>query len=130
MSRSEFGRSWSRSLPTVQAVIDLVQRHYGLAPTRVVLVRSFMNDVYRVDAGDRSYALKIYGIDRFGIDEVRWEQQLVRHVFDAGVPAAADVALLGGRSTAGHRAGCWTATRANGIHWPPRYWTAPAHRSN
>lgn len=90
--------SWSSSLPTVDTVIDLVQSHYGLEASRVVLVRSFMNDVYRVDVGDRSYALKIYGIDRFSIDEVRWEQRLVRHVLDAGIPVAADVALLSGQT--------------------------------
>ena len=93
---SESARAWARSLPTVDTVIERVENHYGLGVTRAVLARSFTNDVYRVDAGAQSYALKIYGVGRFTTDEVRWEQQLARHVLTAGLSVAADVALLGG----------------------------------
>lgn len=84
---------WARSLPTVPAIGHLVEQEYGLAVTRAVLVRSFSNDVYRVDAGGRSYALKVYGTGRWTTDEVRWEQQLVGHLSGAGLPVAAAVRL-------------------------------------
>jgi Ser/Thr protein kinase RdoA (MazF antagonist) len=87
---------WARTLPTIATVIDLVEHHYGLVATDVVLVRSFNNDVYRVTTDERSYALKIYGLGRFTADEVRWEQALARHLVDAGQQVAADVRLVDG----------------------------------
>lgn len=84
---------WAKSLPTVAAVSQLVEQEYGIAATRTVLVRSFSNDVYRVDADGRSYALKVYGAGRWTTDEVRWEQQLVGHLSKAGLPVAAAVRL-------------------------------------
>ncbi len=76
----------------------LVADHYPVEPSGATLVRSFNNDVYRIDAGDRSYALKIYGFGRFTADEVRWEQQLAHELASAGVRVAADVALTSGDS--------------------------------
>lgn len=94
MSRlAESASRWAKSLPTVAAVSQLVEQEYGSAVTRSVLVRSFTNDVYRVDADGRSYALKVYGAGRWSTDEVRWEQQLVGHLSKAGLPVAAAVQL-------------------------------------
>jgi Ser/Thr protein kinase RdoA (MazF antagonist) len=87
---------WVRSVPSVAAVSHLVETGYGVSVSQAVLVRSFNNDVYRVQAGERSYALKIYGVGRWAPDEVRWEQQLVRHLATWGMPVAADVALSDG----------------------------------
>jgi Ser/Thr protein kinase RdoA (MazF antagonist) len=87
---------WVRSVPSVAAVSHLVEDEYGVPVTQAVLVRSFNNDVYRVHAGERSYALKIYGVSRWTQDEVRWEQQLVRHLTNSGMPVAAAVALRDG----------------------------------
>ncbi len=91
-------RNWVRSVPSVAAVSRLVEDEYRFAVTRVVLVRSFMNDVYRVDTAQGSYALKVYGVGRWTPDEVRWEQQLARHLINSGSPVAADVPLHGGDS--------------------------------
>lgn len=77
-------------------MIGLVEDQYGLKQARAVLVPSFNNDVYRVDSARRSYALKIYGVGRWTTDEVRWEQQLVRHLLNSGLGVAADVALVSG----------------------------------
>ena len=88
--------AWVRSVPSVAAVSHLVEDEYGVPVTQAVLVRSFNNDVYRVQAGGRSYALKVYGVGRWAADEVRWEQQLVRHLANSGMPVAADVALSDG----------------------------------
>jgi Ser/Thr protein kinase RdoA (MazF antagonist) len=77
-------------------VTRLVEDKYAVLVSQAVLVRSFTNDVYQVDAGARSYALKIYGVGRWAADEVRWEQQLVRHLANSGLPVAADVALSDG----------------------------------
>lgn len=89
-------RDWVRSIPSVAAVTRLVETRYRLVVVRAVLVRSFTNDVYRVDTSERSYALKVYGVDRWTADEVRWEQQLARHLADSGFPIAADVPLPDG----------------------------------
>jgi hypothetical protein len=43
-------------VPSVAAVSRLVETEYRFAVTEAVLVRSFNNDVYRVDTAGRSYA--------------------------------------------------------------------------
>lgn len=83
-------------MPTVETVLALVRDHYPIEPVDAVLVRPFVNDVYRISCRDRSYALKIYGTDRFTPDEVRWEQQLVRHLADHGLQVARPVDLRHG----------------------------------
>lgn len=89
-------RDWVRSVPSVAAVRRLVETRYGLAVTGVVLVRSSTNDVYRVDTAERSYAVKVHGAGRWTPDEVRWEQELARHLIGSGFPIAADVPLADG----------------------------------
>jgi Ser/Thr protein kinase RdoA (MazF antagonist) len=78
--------------------MKLVADHYSVEPSDATLVRSFSNDVFRIDADDQSYALKIYGAGRFTADEVRWEQQLAHELASTGLPVAADVALTSGDS--------------------------------
>lgn len=85
---------WSRSIPTVATVMDLIAESYPVDAIDAVLVRSFTNDVFQIRAGHHRYALKIYGAGRFSTDEVRWEQQLARHLVNVGLPVAADVPLL------------------------------------
>jgi Ser/Thr protein kinase RdoA (MazF antagonist) len=92
----EDARDWVRSVPSAAAVRRLVETGYGFAVTDAVLVRSATNDVYRVDTAARSYALKVHGAGRWTLDEVRWEQQLARHLTDSGFPIAADVPLADG----------------------------------
>lgn len=87
---------WVRSVPSVAAVRRLVETGYGLTVTGVVLVRSCGNDVYRVDTAERSYALKVHGAGRWTPDEVRWEQELARHLADSGLPIAAAMPLADG----------------------------------
>jgi Ser/Thr protein kinase RdoA (MazF antagonist) len=85
---------WRRSVPTEAAVAELVGDRYGIDVRRVVLLRSLANDVYRIDGPARSYALKLYGVGRWTLDEVRWEQQLVGHLHRSGVPVTEVVPLV------------------------------------
>lgn len=61
------------------------------------LVRSFVNDVYRVDTVTGPFALKIYRHGGWSPDEVAWEQGLISHAAEAGAPVVAPVALSDGR---------------------------------
>lgn len=79
-------------------MVELVTTNYPVSASNASLVRMFINDVFRVRADGRDYALKVYGTGRFTADEVRWEQQLARHLVNAKVPVAADVALRDGDS--------------------------------
>ena len=91
-----------RSLIAPQALSDLLRASHGLNSAECVLIRSFVNDVYRVrvtTAGrDRTdaYALKVYQSGRWEPDEVRWELELVDHVAKAGVPVPRIVPLTDG----------------------------------
>lgn len=100
MTGPDDARNWVRSVPSVAAVSRLVETEYRLPVTGVVLVRSFTNDVYRVDTRERAYALKVYGAGRWTLDEVRWEQELARHLASCGVPIATDVPSADGDTVA------------------------------
>ncbi len=95
--------------------MELVAHNYSIQPSAATLVRSFMNDVYRIDTGTDTYVLKVYGTGRLEADEVRWEQQLARYLVEAGLPVAADVATTTGSSAgvleAPEGPRCFTLTR-------------------
>lgn len=76
--------------------MELVAEHYPVEPLVATLVRSSVNDVYRIETDTGPHALKIYGAGRFSVDEVRWEQQLARHLVDCDVPVAGSVGLREG----------------------------------
>lgn len=87
-----------RSVPATAAVAELVDRQYGIEVVDCLLVRSFVNDVYEVTAGDRRrYVLKIYHHGCWSPEEVRWEQGLVAHVAASGVAVAEPVPPVDGR---------------------------------
>ncbi|CAA9404058.1 MAG: Homoserine kinase [uncultured Propionibacteriaceae bacterium] len=60
-------------------------------------MRSFVNDVYLVDSGEGRFALKIYRHGRWSVEEVCWEQDLLRSSVAAGLAVAAPVPLVDGR---------------------------------
>ncbi len=126
-------QTWIRSLPAVATVLRLVADHFPVEPIDATLIRSFNNDVYRIDTDAGPYVLKLYGAGRFSTDEVRWEQQLARHLVDAGLPVAADVTLHNGDSVGvleapeGERAFALTQWLPGAKPKPP--WTVDLYRS-
>lgn len=98
MSISSLASPWARSLASVATAMELVAENYSIQPSAATLVRSFNNDVYRIDSDTGVYVLKIYGTGRLEADEVRWEQQLAHELVEAGVPVAAEVATTDGSS--------------------------------
>jgi Ser/Thr protein kinase RdoA (MazF antagonist) len=88
--------SWLRSLPTAETVSALVGARYGLQARTCVLLRSLVNDVYRIDTADRRYVLKLHRHDGWSVREVAWEQDLVAHVIGRGVACPAPVPMLDG----------------------------------
>ena len=82
-------------VPTLRSIIDaswlagMVAREYGLPVSGCVLLRSLVNDVYRVDTPDGPRALKVY---RTGHDAA-WEVELAAHV---GAGVAQGIPLPGG----------------------------------
>ena len=83
-------------VPTLRSIIDAswlagtVAREYGLPVTGCVLLRSLVNDVYRVDTPGGSRVLKVY---RTGYEAAAWEVELAAHV---GAGVAQGVPLTGG----------------------------------
>ena len=91
------GTRWLRSVPTEAAVSDLVADRYGLEVRSVNLVRSWINDVHRVETTDGTFALKLYAAGRWSAEEILWEQRLALHLEAAGVLPAGPVPLVDGR---------------------------------
>lgn len=86
-----------RSLLDPDALLALISRDYGLTGLeRPVLLRSLVNDVYRVDTTGRTYVLKVYRSGWRSPDEVAWEGDLVTHLDRAGVPVSPLVARADG----------------------------------
>lgn len=75
-----------RSLADPQVLRDVVAETYRITVVDCVLIRSFVNDVYRVTATDGDYALKLYRHDRWRLSELKWEQELVASLYGTGVP--------------------------------------------
>ncbi len=89
--------------PTLRSVIDpialadLATREYGLDVTGGVLLRSFVNDAYRLDTPSGPWVLKLY---RAGYRSAGWEVALAAHV---GVGIAQGVPLQDGRPAWGEQ---------------------------
>ncbi|MFC7619811.1 phosphotransferase enzyme family protein [Microlunatus sp. GCM10028923] len=75
-----------RSLAQPGWLAALVRERYGLAADSAVLVRSFVNDVYRVRAGTADHLLKVYRHGGPTPAEVAWEMALTRHLAGRGIP--------------------------------------------
>jgi Ser/Thr protein kinase RdoA (MazF antagonist) len=89
------------SIVDPSALGELIERHYGLPVRSAVLLRSLINELYRIESDDRCYAAKLYRTDDADRARARlgWEAALADHLRRAGhlgVPA-----IL--RSTAGDR---------------------------
>jgi Ser/Thr protein kinase RdoA (MazF antagonist) len=84
-------------IPTLRSIVDpayligLVAREYGLEASGCVLLRSLVNDVYRLDTVSGPRVLKLY---RTGYEAASWEVALAAHV---GAGVAQGVPLLDGR---------------------------------
>ncbi|MEU8231185.1 phosphotransferase [Actinoplanes sp. NPDC048967] len=84
-------------VPTLRSIVDpaalagIAAREYGLEVTRCVLLRSLVNDVYRLDTPSGPRVLKLY---RAGHASAAWEVALAAHV---GAGVAQGVPLLDGR---------------------------------
>ncbi|GAB3745664.1 phosphotransferase enzyme family protein [Microlunatus parietis] len=74
-----------RSLARPDWLATLIRERYGLAVDSVVLVRSFVNDVYRVRSGSGDQLLKVYRHGGPSVDEVAWEVALTRHLTGCGI---------------------------------------------
>lgn len=79
-----------RSLGQPDWLATLITERYGLAVDSVLLVRSFVNDVYRVRAGSGDLLLKVYRHGGPSATEVAWEVALTRHLAGLGVPGVRD----------------------------------------
>ncbi len=85
-------------LPTLRSLIDptalahFISIRYVLAVDSCVLVRSFVNDVYRASAESGELLIKVYRAGRLTPAEIDWEARLSRHLADRGIPVPAVVA--------------------------------------
>lgn len=79
-------------LPTARSLIDpaglagFLSLRYGVAVDSCVLIRSFVNDVYRARAASGDLLVKIYRAGRLSPAEVDWEARLSRHLAERGIP--------------------------------------------
>jgi Ser/Thr protein kinase RdoA (MazF antagonist) len=86
-------------VPTLRSIVDpacltaLVAREYGLEASGCVLLRSLVNDVYRVDTPSGPRVLKLY---RTGYGSASWEVALAAHV---GAGVARGIPLRDGRAS-------------------------------
>ncbi len=67
----------------------MLRRDYRLAGLdRIVLLRSLVNDVYRVETTGPAYVLKVYRHGWRSPDEVGWEGDLIAHLVRRRVPVS------------------------------------------
>lgn len=79
-------------LPTARSLIDpaglagFLALRYGIAVDSCVLIRSFVNDVYRARTASGDLLVKVYRAGRLSPAEVDWEARLSRHLAQRGIP--------------------------------------------
>jgi len=84
-----------RSLADPAELAAEVSAAYGLVVKGCALLRTLVNDVYRIDTPTGPYVLKLYGPRRDR--DVAWEMRLAAHVAACGVDIAGGVPLADGR---------------------------------
>ncbi|GIF74384.1 phosphotransferase enzyme family protein [Asanoa siamensis] len=84
-----------RSLLAPADVAALVRDAYDRPVTGARLLRTLVNDVYRVETGQGSLVLKLYRHGR-SVTEVAWEADLAAHLADRGVPVTRALPLAHG----------------------------------
>ncbi len=67
---------------------ELERRFPHFGPVRARVVYSSVHDVARVDAGETSFALKLYRPGTRTIEDIAWEIDLHRHLWGNGAPVA------------------------------------------
>jgi Ser/Thr protein kinase RdoA (MazF antagonist) len=85
-----------RSTVAPEAIAELVAGAYGVSADRCVLLRSLVNDVYRIDTADRSRVFKLYRAGHRTPDEVAWEVDLAAALDGVVAPG---VRLIDGSSS-------------------------------
>jgi Ser/Thr protein kinase RdoA (MazF antagonist) len=83
-----------RSLADPAALAALVAGRYGLDVTGCVLLRSLVNDVYRVDTTDGPRLLKVYRAGRHSTADVAWEVELASALGPLVAPGIGAVGVL------------------------------------
>jgi Ser/Thr protein kinase RdoA (MazF antagonist) len=86
-----------RSVASPPAVVQLVRTLWSLDARKAVLIRSLVNDLWRVTAQEQYFALKVYRAGRWSVNEVAWEQDLARLLRAEGLTDAEPVPLADGR---------------------------------
>jgi Ser/Thr protein kinase RdoA (MazF antagonist) len=84
-----------RSLLAPADVARLVAAAYGLDVRHATLLRTLVNDVYRVETAHGPLVFKLYRHGR-GVTEVAWEARLAAHLHERGVPVVRTVPRPGG----------------------------------
>ncbi|WP_152360779.1 phosphotransferase enzyme family protein [Microlunatus speluncae] len=77
--------STARSLIDPAALAGFLTIRYGFAVDDCVLIRSFVNDVYRARADSGELLIKVYRAGRLSPAEIDWEARLSRHLADRGI---------------------------------------------
>ena len=70
----------SRSLLSSDEIASVVESGYGVTVIDCVLLRSLVNDVYRVTCVDDAYVVKLYQYGRWSSDAVDWELRLTERL--------------------------------------------------
>ena len=85
------------STPLGSALAPIVADAYALEPdVSCTLIGRGLNDTYAVDAGDRSYVLRLYRARWRTSGDVLFEVDALRHAAARGVPLAGPIARVDG----------------------------------
>jgi Ser/Thr protein kinase RdoA (MazF antagonist) len=97
---------------SIEDIARWVAASYDLArPLACELLRSYTNDVYRVQSPDGRFIFKVYGRGWRTAPEVRYEVSLTRHLADRGLAIASPIASTRGEfvQEIGRAEGCRSA---------------------
>lgn len=88
-----------RSILAPTALARLLEESYGLAVSRLELVKAVILDTYRVWSGDDRYILRIYPARRRSLKEIRAELEFLAHLDNQGISVSIPIATKTGART-------------------------------
>jgi Ser/Thr protein kinase RdoA (MazF antagonist) len=88
-----------RSILSPEALVPLLQQAYGLAVSRLQLIKAAILDTYRVESGDGATIFRIYPAQRRTFEEIRAELDFLEFLHGRGIPVSVPLATESGART-------------------------------
>ena len=80
-----------RSIPAIAPMVQALQIHYGLNIIACELIKSLLQDTYRISTQDSSYIFRLYRVGQRSLDEILSELEILDYLLENGLSVSAGI---------------------------------------